>query len=121
MPSFLKKDRASCWPHSSRGQAGFHRHGSTFDEPPYLVSCTGATHRTIVLLDQCPYANYGIQSPPHFEELSLKTLMHKKVFSVFGKIDFFSVLQFIVVCLGSSLDLDWVLMSPELSKVIMKL
>ena len=43
--------------------------------------------------------------------------MHKKGYSVFGKIDFFSVLQFIVVSLGNSLDLDWVLLSPELSKV----
>ena len=35
-----------------------------FSTKPHLVSCTGTTHRTIVLLDQCPYAAYGIQSPP---------------------------------------------------------
>ena len=88
-----------------------------FSTKPHLVSCTGSTHNTVVMLDQCPYANHGVQSPPRFEELSIKSLMHKKVLSVFGKIDFFSVLQFIVVSLGNRLDLDWVLKSPELSKV----
>ena len=88
-----------------------------FSTQPQLVSCTGSTHNTVVMLDQCPYSTYGVQSPPRFEELSIKSIMHKKGYSVFGKIDFFSVLQFIVVSLGNSLDLDWVLVSPDLSKV----
>ena len=88
-----------------------------FSTKPHLVSCTGSTLNTVIMLDQCPYSTYGVQSPPRFEELSIKSLMHKKGYSVFGKIDFFSVLQFIVVGLGNSLDLDWVLLSPELSKV----
>ena len=92
-----------------------------FSTKPHLVSCTGTTHRTIVLLDQCPYAAYGIQSPPRFEELSQKTIMHKKGYSVFGKIDFFSVVQFVIVCLGGCLDQDWMLVSPELSKVGLRL
>ena len=88
-----------------------------FSTKPHLVSCTGSTLNTVILLDQCPYSAFGVQSTPRFEELSIKSLMHKKGYSVFGKIDFFSVLQFIVVSLGNSLDLDWVLLSPELSKV----
>ena len=85
---------------------------------PNMISCTGSTFRTIQLLDQCPYTKYGLQSPPRFEELELKTLLHRKSYSIFGKIDFFSVLQYLVLSLGGSLDLEWVLLSPELTKVI---
>ena len=88
-----------------------------FSTKLHLVSCTGSTINTVIMLDQCPYSAYGVQSPPSFKELSIKSLMHKKGYSVFGKIDFFSVLQFIVVSLGNSLDLDWVLLSPEFSKI----
>ena len=88
-----------------------------FSTKPHLVSCTGSTLNTVIMLDHCPYSTYGVQSPPRFEELSIKSLIHKKGYSVFGKIDLFSVLQFVVVSLGNSLDLDWVLLSPELSKV----
>ena len=60
---------------------------------PNMISCTGSTFRTIQLLDQWLYTRYGLQSPPRFEELDLKTLMHRKSYSIFGRIDFFSVLQ----------------------------
>ena len=84
---------------------------------PNMISCTGSTFRTIQMLDKCPYTKYGLKSPPRFEELDLKTLMHRKSFSIFGRIDFFSVLQYLVLSLGGSLDLEWVLLSPELAKV----
>ena len=82
-----------------------------------LVSCTGCSARTIELLDQSPYSPYGVQSPPRFEELNLQQLMHKKSCSVFGNTDFFSVLKYLVVSLGGCIELDWVLLSPELSRV----
>ena len=47
--------------------------------------------------------------------------MHKKSASLIGKIDFFGVLHHLVVSLGSGLELDWVLLLPELSKVILNL
>ena len=40
--------------------------------------------------------------------------MHKTSYSVFGHIDFFSVLKSLVISLGSSLQEDWVQRSPEL-------
>ena len=43
--------------------------------------------------------------------------MHKGSYSVFGKIDFFSVLQALLVSLGGSQTEDWVLESPELQRV----
>ena len=42
--------------------------------------------------------------------------MHRTSYSVFGKIDF-SVLQALMVSLGGSLTEDWVMRSPELTKV----
>ena len=84
---------------------------------PHIVSVTGSTVHTVQQLDYSCYSNYAVQSPPRFEELQLRTLMHKKSSSVFGKIDFFGVLQYLIVSQGPSLELDWVLLSPELSKV----
>ena len=84
---------------------------------PRLVNCTGSSARTVQLIDQSPYSPYGIQSTPRFEELNLPALMHKKSQSVFGRIDFFSVLRYLVISLGGSTELDWVLLSPALTKV----
>ena len=84
---------------------------------PEIISVTGCTSQTVELLAMSPYGQYAVQSPPRFEELHLKTLMHKKASSVFGLIPFFGVLQYLIVCLGSSLELEWMMLSPELSKV----
>ena len=86
---------------------------------PKLICATGCSARTVELLDQSPYGTFSIQSPPRFEELNLSQLMHKKCSSVFGKIDKYSisVLRYLVISLGECLELDWVLLSPELSKV----
>ena len=43
--------------------------------------------------------------------------MHKRSYSVFGKIDFFSVLQAPLVSLGGSQAEDWVLEPTELQRV----
>ena len=59
----------------------------------------------------------GVQSCFRFEQLSLPTLMHKSKYSVFGQIDFFPVLQALMVSLGGSLTEEWAMRSPELTKV----
>ena len=84
---------------------------------PNLICSTGCSARSIQLIDQRPYSKFSVQSPPRFEELNLPQLMHKKSSSVFGKIDFFSVLRYLVISFGGCLELDWVQLSPELSKV----
>ena len=43
--------------------------------------------------------------------------MHKDSYSVFGRIDFFSVLQCLVICLSGTLQMEWTLFTPELTKV----
>ena len=46
---------------------------------PEIVSVTGCTFNTERLLDDSPYGQYSVQSPPRFEELQLRLLMHKKI------------------------------------------
>ena len=84
---------------------------------PEVISVTGCTSGTVELLDLSPFGNYAVQSPPRFEELSLRSLMHKKAAIVFGRIDFFAVLHHMIASFGSSLELEWVMLSPELSEV----
>ena len=85
---------------------------------PSLRSCTGCSARFIQFIDQSPCSDFGVQSPPRFDDLhDLQQLMHKKTSSVFGRIDFFSVLKYLIISLGGCLELDWVLLSPELFKV----
>ena len=87
-----------------------------FSPKPILISCTGCCVRTVQLLDQSPYSSFS-NGPPRFEEFNLSQLLHKKRNSVFGRIDFFSMVKYLVVSVGGSVELDWVLLSPELSKV----
>ena len=69
------------------------------------------------MLDNSPYSDYAVQSPPRFEELQIQAVMNKNSSSVFGRIDFFLVFRFLIVSLQASLELDWMLFSPDLSKV----
>ena len=81
------------------------------------VCCSGCTQSLVKLLDECPLFTPAVQSRKRFEEISLEKIMHKKNYSVFGRIDFYAVIKYIV-CLGGSLDLEWILVTPELARVI---
>ena len=85
---------------------------------PNLVSCSGSTLETVQLVDNSPYFKYGLQRPLRFEEFSIARLMHKESYSVFGRIDFHSVLKYLIIFLGGCLDCDWTLMTPILAKVM---
>ena len=69
------------------------------------------------VIDGMPTTTRAVQSCFRFSQLDLPHLMHKISFSVFGHIDFFSVLKGLVISLGSSLREDWVQRSPELVQV----
>ena len=84
---------------------------------PDMVACSGCPVDFANTIDQSEYFSQGVQSCFRFEQLSLARLMYKTSYSVFGKIDFFSVLQALMVSLGDSLTEDWVIRSPELAKV----
>ena len=84
---------------------------------PDIVACLGGSPETVNLLDQCKFLQHGAQSPYRFDILSARDLMNKSSYSVFGRIDFFSVIQFLVISLGGCLSQDWTLTAPELTKV----
>ena len=71
----------------------------------------------IQMLDNCTLFPLGVQSPLCFDELCIAKLMHKQTYSVFGRIDVYSVPKYLTVSLGGSLDMDCVLLAPELFKV----
>ena len=74
-----------------------------------IVACSGDTTGLIQTLNQSSFFNRGIQTCFRFDSLDLPTLMHKLSYSVFGKIDFFSVLQALVISLGNSNTEPWAL------------
>ena len=82
-----------------------------------LVCCSGATHGLVQLLDRTTFRRHGVQRPTLFDEIAIKKLMHKDSYSVFGRIDFFSVMQYLVICLSGTLQMEWTLFTPELTKV----
>ena len=90
---------------------------SAVSTQPDVVACSGCHVDLVKTIDQSDHFPQGIQSCFRFEQLSLSTLMHKSKYSVFGQIDFFSVLQALMVSLGGSLSDEWAIRSPELTKV----
>ena len=89
---------------------------STVSTKPSIVACSGCHPDLARTIDESEFYIQEVQSCFRFEHLSLSRLMHKTSYSVFGKIDFFSVLQALVVSLGGSLVEDWVIRSPEIAK-----
>ena len=59
----------------------------------------------------------GIQYPFWFDAFSLPKIVHQRWGSVFGGINFFSQLRFLVMFLDDCQDQIWATQSPELSKV----
>ena len=84
---------------------------------PNIICCSGSSLEKIHLFDNSPYCEHGLQCPFRFEDFSIASLMHKESYSVFGRIDFHSVLKYLIVFLGGCLDCDWTMMTPILAKV----
>ena len=90
--------------------------GAIFTRPD-VVACLGCSPDTVSLLNNCKFLHHGVQSPFRFDCLSVKDLMNKKSYSVFDRVDFFSVLQYLIVSLGGCISQEWTLTTPELTKV----
>ena len=82
-----------------------------------IVGCSGCPVDLLSTIDQSLFFTRGLQSCFRFEQVDLPRLMHKLNYSVFGHIDFFSVLNGLVISLGGSLTTDWIQRSPELTRV----
>ena len=90
---------------------------SAVSTKPGIVACSGRHSDLPRAIDESEYSNQGVQSCLRFEHFFLSRLMHKTSYSVFGKIDCFSVLQALMISLGGSPMEDWVIRTPELTKV----
>ena len=84
---------------------------------PQLVSVSRCPSELIPILEQSGLLTKGIQYPFRFDTFSLPKLMHQKWGSVFGGINFFSQLRFLVTFLDGCQDEIWATQSPELGKV----
>ena len=90
---------------------------SCISTTPNIVCCSGCPKDLIVLLDGCEFTEHGLQYPFRFDEFSFSSLLHKRKGSVFGPIDFCSVLRFLIVRLEPALKHHWMLFTDELAKV----
>ena len=90
---------------------------SVFSQRPDIVSCSGCCYSILQTLDESPLTARGIQFPLRFDVFDLRGLLHKPTMSVFGHIDFFSVLQYLVIFMGGARGRPWMLTAPELMQV----
>ena len=84
---------------------------------PQLVSVSGCPSEFLPILERSGLLVKGIRYPFRFDVVSLPKLMHQKWGSVFGVINFFSQLRFLITFLDGCQDEIWATQSPELSKV----
>ena len=97
--------------------AGISRLLSAISTKPGLVSVSGCPAALVRALDNCGMFPHRIQYPFRFDVMSLQTLMYQEGGSVFGPIDFFSQLRYLMVFLSGILTEPWTLETPELTKV----
>ena len=84
---------------------------------PQMVSLSGCPSELIPILEQSKLLSKGIQYPFRFDAFSLPKVMHQRRGSIFGGINFFSQLRFLVTFLDGCQNQIWATQSPELSKV----
>ena len=74
---------------------------------PTFVSCSACSLETIQITHESSFSKHGLQRRPRFDDFFIARLMHKKSYSIFGRIDFHSVLQYLIIFLGGTLDCEW--------------
>ena len=70
------------------------------------IACSGCPVELIQTIDHNEFFPRAVQSCFRFEQLQLQKMMHKPTYSVFGRIDFFSVLKCLIVSLGAATGED---------------
>ena len=84
---------------------------------PEVVCVFGCTVEIVQTLDRCTLYQQGIQYPFRFGSMSLPHLMHQTGGSVFGKIDIFSQVKFLLGSLNGCQELPWIGNMPTLVQV----
>ena len=82
-----------------------------------LVCCSGCPYDVFLSVDGCSLFTRGVQFPFRFSNVDLAKMMHQQSYSFFGRIDFFSVLEYLVVSLSGVVRYRWTFDTPELVKV----
>ena len=85
---------------------------------PDIVSVTGCPLSLLELLMKSSFCEKGIMRPLRIDSVQFTSLLLHPTPCVFANIDFYSVLQYLVVFLGGARQQPWILESPELLKVI---
>ena len=93
------------------------RLSSLLSTAPQIVCMSGCNSDVLQTVEQSALLKKGIGYPFRYQVLSLYKLMHKREGSVFGRIDFYTQLKYLLAYLAHSLDEPWMPKSPELTKV----
>ena len=92
---------------------------AAFSPRPDIVSCSGCPAEVVQILDKSDFADKCPQYPFRFDEHAFQTLIHKSSQGgVFGPVDFYSTLQYLIVYLGGAQQQSWLVEAPALVKVI---
>ena len=111
--------RFSCLGEYPKGHFGsLARLFSALSSRPSMVGCSGCPISLLEQVTKAKLSTRGILRPFRFETVSLTNLLPKPSPCVFGAVDFYSVLQYLVVLLGGSRHQAWILEAPHLSKVL---
>ena len=111
--------RFSCIGEYPKGHVGsLARILSAFSTRPSLVGCSGCPLDLLELLMKSKLFEKGIVRPFRFESVKFTTLLPNPTPCVFGNINFYSVIQYLVVFLGGARQQPWLVESPELLKVV---
>ena len=84
---------------------------------PQMVCMTECTSDVLEAVEQSSLLSKGIEYPFRCNVLTLHSLMRKREGSVFGRIDIYTQVKYLVAFLAGSLDELWMAHIPELAKV----
>ena len=84
---------------------------------PQMTCLSGCTSEVLQTIEQASIFKKGVEYPFRSKTLSLLQIMHQKEGCVFGRIDFYTQLKYLIAFLSNSLDEPWMVNCPELTKV----
>ena len=102
----------------SRYITGISRLLSAISTKPGLVSISGCPASLVRALDSSGLFTRGVKYPFRFDVMSLQNLMYQQNASVFGNIDFFSQIKYLLVFLSDILVEPWALETPDFTSAI---
>ena len=84
---------------------------------PQIACLSGCTSEVLQSVERSGLFKKGRENPFRFNAFSLPKQMHQLEGSVFGRIDFFTQLKYLLAFLNNSLDEPWMSSCTELAKV----